>query len=522
MNIKRRMSTYITIFLAVFVILTYVSRESNNYISITTNRESKDIFNKNNEEIFLYKKNEEGLKKVPIFRYLNDYMNVNSKPGEYLIEVQENNHLEENISVIKSEGKSLKVALDYIPKLDLRKNNIFLNVLTGTFLLFNLRLLYNFKKEVIRKKGIIFPIILLCLKILLTNSELFSNVVLTRINLLITSILGLYLLLYVKNKSYQIKNDKLINIFLWMLFIIYYIGEVVMSSAVLNSKILNYLAINYSSFLKLSIFFYVWVDALIIILIMFLLESIKIKKKQIIKEIEKKNLAMIGSFIILSLAVEFFINNNKYFYYLNMFEFVYVFWYIFLTDINTMGKVKVINLKIFQMFLHIYLFFVITENVWIALGVVFSFFILNLWTYFITGALRVNKHYIDNLINRMYLTKNSEEFKEQLSKELKKNLELRDVKVKIFIQRDDYKKILLDRIYDEDEIILEKNDIIDKKYDYAVRLKSNKNPFVGLILIQNKDIKLVYEEKRYLEEITEKLSLVASRHRFEKLQEELN
>lgn len=295
-----------------------------------------------------------------------------------------------------------------------------------------------------------------------------------------------------------------------------------MSSAVLNSKILNYLAINYSSFLKLSIFFYVWVDALIIILIMFLLESIKIKKKQIIKEIEKKNLAMIGSFIILSLAVEFFINNNKYFYYLNMFEFVYVFWYIFLTDINTMGKVKVINLKIFQMFLHIYLFFVITENVWIALGVVFSFFILNLWTYFITGALRVNKHYIDNLINRMYLTKNSEEFKEQLSKELKKNLELNEVETKVLIRREDYKKFILDRGYDEDELVLEKNDILNKKYDYAVRLKYNKNPFIGLILIANRGTKLVYEEKRYLEEISKQISLIASKYRFEKLQEELN
>lgn len=522
MNIKRRMSIYITIFLAIFVILTHVSRESNNYISIITNRESKDIFNKNNEEIFLYKKNEEGLKKVPIFRYLNDYMNVNSKPGEYLIEVQENSHLEENILLIKSEEKPLKVALDYSPKLDLRKNNIFLNVLTGTFLLFNLRLLYNFKKEVIRKKEIIFPIILLCLKILLTNSELFSNVILTRTNLLITSILGLYLLLYVKNKSYQIKNDKLINVFLWMLFITYYIGEVVMSSAILNSKIINYLAINYSTFLKLSIFFYVWIDALIIILIMFLLESIKIKKKQIIKEIEKKNLAMIGSFIILSLAVEFFINNNKYFYYLNMFEFVYIFWYIFLTDVNTMGKVKTFTLKMFQMFLHVYLFFVITENVWIALGIIFSFLALNLYTHFIKGALRVNRNYIENLINRMYLTKNSEEFKEQLSKELKKNLELKDVGVEILIQRDDYKKFLLDREYEDDEIILGKNDIINKKYDYAVRLKANKNPFVGLILLQNNDIKLVYEEKRYLEEIVEKLSLVATRYRFEKLQEELN
>ena len=522
MNIKRRMGIYTAIFLMVFATLTYLARESNNYISISTNRESIDIFNKNNEEIFLYKKDGESLKKAPIFAYLNDYMNINSKPGEYLIEIQENNHLSKDILVKKDENEPLRVALNYIPKSNLRKNNIFLNTLTGIFLIFNLRLLYNFKKEILRKKEIIFPIFLLCLKIILTNSELFSNVVLTRINLLTTTGLGLYLLLYVKNKSYQIKNDKTINIFLWMLFIMYYTGEAVMSSAVLSSKILNYLATNHFTFLKISIFFYVWIDALIIILIMFLLESIKIKKKQIIKEIEKKNLAMIGSFIILSLVVEFFINNNKYFYYLNMFEFVYVFWYIFLTDINTMGKVKVLNLKLFQMFLHVYLFFIITESVDIALGVIFSFLFLNLCTHFIKGTLRVDRYYIENLINRMYLTKNSKEFKEQLSKELKKNLELNEVETKILIRREDYKKFISDRGYDEDELLLEKNDILNKKYDYAVRLKYNKNPFIGLILIANRGTKLVYEEKRYLEEISKQISLVASRYRFEKLQEELN
>lgn len=522
MNIRKRMGIYVSIFIVILSFLTYVSRDSNNFISIVTDRESKDIFNKNHEDIFLYKEVKGQLKKVKIFPYLNDFMNTGSEAGNYVIEVKENNILAQRYEVKKSKEEPLKYYLSYLPKSDSTKNNIFLNSLTVLFFLYNLRLLYTFKKEILRKKEHIFPIVLLCLKILLTNSEVFSNTFLSRGNLLITSLLGLYLLLYVKNKSDKLKNDVLINIILWILFLMYYIGEVIMSSAVLDRKILNYLANNYLSILNMAIFFYVWIDALIIILLMFFLSSIKIKKKQIIKQIEKKNLAMIGSFIVLSLVVELFINNNKYFYYLNMFEFVYVFWYIFLTDVNTMGKIKTLTLKMFQMFLHVYLFFVITESVWIALGIVFSFLILNLYTYFITGALRVNKNYIENLINRMYLTKNSEEFKEQLSKELKKNLELRDVKVKIFIQRDDYKKILLDRIYDEDEIILEKNDIIDKKYDYAVRLKANKNPFVGLILLQNNDIKLVYEEKRYLEEIVEKLSLVATRYRFEKLQEELN
>ena len=522
MNIKKRMAIYIGIFIMFFSVLLYLSRESNDYISIATNRESIDVFNKGEEKIFLYKKEGDILKRIPIFVYLNDYMNIRSKEGEYLVEVQEKQNITQEILVRKNAGEVLDLDIKYTPKIDLRKNNIFLNILTVVFFLFNLKILYSFKKDIMRKKAIIFPISLLCLKILLTNSELFSNVILIRTNLILTSILGLYLLLYVKNKSYQIKNDKVINTFLWILFIMYYTGEVVMGSAILSSKILVYLATNYSRFLKISVFFYIWIDALIIILLIFLLESIKIKKKQIIKESEKKNLAMIGSFIILSLAVEIFINNNKYFYYLNMFEFVYVFWYIFLTDINTAGKINIFKLKTFQMFLHVYLFFVITENLWIAIGIVGSFTILNIYTYFITGALRVNRGYIENLINRMYLTKNCKEFKEQLSKELKKNLELIDVDTKILTQRNDYKKFLIDREYDDSEVLLEKIDILDSKYDYALRLKYSKNPFVALVLIGNRGTKLVYEEKRYLEEISEKISLVASSHRIEKLQEELS
>lgn len=522
MNIKKRMGIYTTIFIIILSFFMYISKNSNNFISIVTGKESKDIFSKNQEEVFLYKKENGELKKVKITPYFNEYISLNSKLGDYLIEVKNNDALSQKYEVKKEKDSPIRCYINYIPKSSLTKNNIFLNCLTLLFLIYNLRLLYTFKKEILRKKEMLFPIILLCLKILLTNSEVFLNIYLARINIVITSILGLYLLLYVKNKNDKLRNDTIINIGLWILFLMYYIGEVVVVSGILDRKILNYLATNHLSFLKLTIFFYVWIDALIIILIMFFLSSIKTKKKQIIKEIEKKNLAMIGSFIVLSLVVELFINNNKYFYYLNMFEFVYVFWYIFLTDVTTMGKVKTLTLKVFQMFLHVYLFFVITESVYLALGIIFSFLVLNLYTYFIDGTLKVNNQYIENLINRMYLTKNSEEFKGQLSKELKKNLELSSVGVKILIQRDDYKKILLDRKYDDDEIILEKNDLIDKNYDYAVRLKSNKNPFVGLILIQNKDVKLVYEEKRYLEDISEKLSLVANRYRFEKLQGELD
>ena len=521
MDIKKRMGIYTLIFLTILSFLTYLSKNSDNYIKISNNRESIDFFNKNQEEIFLYKNEDKNLEKIKLDSYLDGYASFNTKGKNYILEVQEKKFLTEKYH-LKKEKEPIELFLNYLPKSNLRQNNIFLNSLTVIFLIYNFMLFYNFKKEILSKKELFFPIFFVCLKIILTNTTVFSNIFLIRLNALVSSILGLYLLLYVKSIKDELKDDFVLNIGLWILFLMYYLGEVIVVSSILNIKILNYLVVNYLYFLKIVIFFYIWIDALIIILIMFFLSSLKIKKKQIIKEIEKKNLIMIGSFIVLSLIVELFINNSKYFYYLNMFEFVFIFWYIFLTNINTIGKIDILTLKIFQMFLHIYLFFIITENVWLSLGIIFSFLTLNMCTHFIKGTLRVDKYYIENLVNRMYLTKNYKEFKEQLSKELKKNLELIDVETKILIKREDYKKFLVDRNYDESEILLEKGDILNKKYDYAVRLKYSKNPFLALILIENKNIKLVYVEKRYLEEISEKISLVASRYRIEKLQEELN
>ena len=53
MEIKKRMGIYISIFIIVLSFLTYLSKDSNNFIAITTDRESVDIFNKNHENIFL-------------------------------------------------------------------------------------------------------------------------------------------------------------------------------------------------------------------------------------------------------------------------------------------------------------------------------------------------------------------------------------------------------------------------------------------------------------------------------------
>ena len=134
------------------------------------------VYKKNIKVISLYKKEKNQLNPIKLFPYLDDYMNIDSTPGEYLIEIQDNKQPNRYYEVTKNEKSPLKYYLNYIPKDNLLKNKIFLNFLTGLFLVFNLRLLYTFKKEILRKKDLIFPIILLCLKILLTNSEVFSNI----------------------------------------------------------------------------------------------------------------------------------------------------------------------------------------------------------------------------------------------------------------------------------------------------------------------------------------------------------
>ncbi|MGL5662979.1 MAG: hypothetical protein ACRCW8_04215, partial [Cetobacterium sp.] len=138
MDIKKRMGIYISIFIIVLSFLTYLSKDSNNFIAITTDRESVDIFNKNHENIFLYKKEKDQLKVVKMFPYLNDFMNTDSDVGNYLIEVKENDVLTQRYEVKKNKEEPLKYYLNYIPKSDSIKNNIFFNTLTCLFLLYNL------------------------------------------------------------------------------------------------------------------------------------------------------------------------------------------------------------------------------------------------------------------------------------------------------------------------------------------------------------------------------------------------
>lgn len=385
----------------------------------------------------------------------------------------------------------------------------------------NILVVYNLKKEFLRKPSLIVGVFLLILKIIFTIPETFSNMFFARVNIMITLLLGLYLLIYVKIMNINLKN-KLQNRIFWILFWIYFIAEGVINNLIFLPTFLSYTQHNYIYILKIALLINCFINSSTLVLIIYLIRSIQVQKKDIIKKIERRNIIIVVSFLIASIALKLLAYNNNVFYYLSMFNSAFLFWYIFLTDINVLKIRENLSIKIFQLFLHIYLFFIFTESIWIPLAIIFSFIVLNIYTNFITGILKIDKYYIEKLLNRLYLARSPEEFKEQLSKELKNNLELKSVETKILINTEDYKKYLKDREYNENEILFGKDDILDKKYDYIARLSYGKKSFIGLILIQNKSTKLVFEEKRYLEDIAEKVSIIASKYRMLKLQEELN
>ncbi|MEG0390510.1 hypothetical protein [Cetobacterium sp.] len=517
MNLTKKMVMYLSIFAIFFIGMSYISRNSKDYIFISNNQNTVDIFNTKKEKMKLFQEDRDEVKEVKTYRYMNGIIISNVSEGKYLLKI--NDDIEK---VIEKDKMPIKKVYHYALKKENLKDIIFLTVLTGLFILYNGALFYSFKAEILKRKELIFPLVLLFIKMFFTNPLTFSNILVMHINIGITSILGLYLLLYVNEKKIR-KKDRTTNFFIGALFFFYIVPEMFYNSVIFNIDILSYASENLKWVSKLLLPFYTWVDATVIVLLIYFIDINRGEKSEIIKKIIIKKNLIILSFLILSIVVDLIRFEEKLYFYLNMFEFTFIYWYIFLMDINLNRKHKMLAIKIFQMFVHLYLFYVFTRNIEIVLWIMLSFIVLNIHIYLFTGALKIDENYTEGLLNRMYLTRNIEEFEEQLSKEVKKTLGLVKVKIEMLLYKEDYKKYLRDREYDESEIIIDSNDILCKnEYDYAVRLKYGKKPFLGLILIKSQNLKLAYEEKKYLEMVSEKVSLVSSRYRMLKLQEELD
>lgn len=112
-----------------------------------------------------------------------------------------------------------------------------------------------------------------------------------------------------------------------------------------------------------------------------------------------------------------------------------------------------------------------------------------------------------------------EEFEKLLAREIKKELTLESVSVKILIHKKDIKNYV-DGDLDDNTII--PNELLKlKNYDYAYRIGFDKNREIALVFIKEEEVPLSLGEQNFLMELLSKSANIINKLRIEHLYREV-
>ena len=154
--------------------------------------------------------------------------------------------------------------------------------------------------------------------------------------------------------------------------------------------------------------------------------------------------------------------------------------------------------------------------------ILFTIFILDFYTEALKKIMVFKDKNVEKTYNKLCLAQNELEFKEELEKEIQKNINIKSVSVKLFFNNKAIKKYLNNLNFIEDDLYIEKNNIKGTKYSFGIRLAFNKNPCVGIIFIEENSTSLNVEEMRYLSKLAENISSIASNIRLNSIYKEIS
>lgn len=153
----------------------------------------------------------------------------------------------------------------------------------------------------------------------------------------------------------------------------------------------------------------------------------------------------------------------------------------------------------------------ITESA-IILGTVILF---DFYAITINRVMYVETLAVEHIYNRLCLTNTIEEFEHLLAEEIKKEISLENILVKILIYKQD-----IDRYVDEN---LEESNLLPREYlklkefDYAYKIGFNKNREIALVFIKESENTLSLGEQNFLSELFLKSANIINRLRLEYL-----
>ncbi|WP_297404426.1 hypothetical protein [uncultured Cetobacterium sp.] len=514
-NFKKIMFLIIGVFILFHFTFMYLARDVQEYMFVSTNLSKVDPFNEKSKslELFNMEKN-----KVKGINYINGNMYPNLKKGSYYLKVKLGKG--EETFLIKKDQKYFNEKIKVKNIMGINKKIIFINIFTGIIFLYNGFIFYFYRDIFNKNKELLLPLLLLLFKIIFTNSATFTERCMMEINLTFSILLNFYLIFYVLN-IVKINRSKKFKKIIYTLVAIYILNSIIFFSISCSNNIFIYFYEKTTFYKSIFLVLYKWIDGPVLILSILLIQSLNEKVKKNLKKIKKRKQIVILSLLIFSLIIQNYAYNHQVYFYLNLFEEMFLFWFIILTEVENSKNIQNIFLRVSLLLIFSFVFLLYTKDILSILIFWGIFIIMNIYTYLFEGILSIEKKSFESLINRFYLIETKEDFEEQLSKEIEKNIDVKRLKVKLLIKKDEYKTLIKEKIYLEDKIIIKKDDILGD-YSGGIRLSYNKNRFLGLILIKNNRDSLIYEEEKYLLELAKTISVIASKIRMNYLQKELD
>lgn len=497
------------------ITLRYIARNEKDFIYVVPKIKNIEVLNRDIGNYSLIKENGDILK-TPNKNFLNGKIFLNVPNGDYILKADFDDEVK-SINIIKSsDWEKVKVNLegDYFSK----KQEIFLNIITLTLIVFNFAI-FNRLRNKIKKNKILSSLFgLLLLKLIFSFRGSFQTDFLLFLDFFITRILGFALIFYILENIIP-KNKKIVRVLTYTAVSIVYFYNFIFAVAILSPQIYIYLLTYCYKLFKICSEVRKFIDLTRIIFVLIIYSFIRSHKK--LKKLDYICWLAIGiGYFILEFFHNLFPSNSKLYYFIELIEFMCVYWGLIFSKLKVYTKElsRAVRYVLGLMLAYISLFYfkTLTE----PFVILSTIFLLDFYTMVFDRIMKETDSSIEKIYNKLSLIHNKRQFEIQLEKEIKKHLKINTL-IKIFSNSEEVEKYIYNKDDFDEDIVLDKDKIKIPNYNLGFRMEFNGNPYVGIILLKESNEEISYDQYQYLRNIAVKLSNIASKIRLNSLYEEL-
>lgn len=455
--------------------------------------------------------------KISQRNFLNGSLFYNVPNGKYLLKGEYKNEKKEVIFIKERDWE--KVQIDLEGQSFSKYQEIFLNILTGFLIAFNIFIFKSVKDRLDREKPlkIIFGLILA--KMLFSFRGGFQTDFLILSEYIITRVLCYLIIFYLLDNIIS-KKYKKFRIAIYIAAGVVYCYNFLFALIVYSPQFYVYMLENYIELLRFIRDLRNIIDLTRIVFVISAFEFL-LKRKTIPRK-EYLFWAVIGiTYFIMEFFQEIFPKERNLYYFIELMEIVFIYWWLVFNVLKSYtkqtGRVIRYTLGVTLAYISLFYYKSLTEPT-VILG---TMLLLDFYTTTVEKIMLQKNENVEKIYNRMCLVQGTKAFENQLEKEIKRNIDVEDVLVKIFSDFDEYEQYIIDNPGDKN-IYIPKDRVLLTGYDSAFRVQFNENRYIGAIFIKETENSLNFEDYNFLIELSNTISSAMSRIRINSLYMELS